>query len=91
MKRLSLDNIRTALYEMNVPAVRSIPISDLSTANFWYDLQMDERDVTMLMSNLEREYRIKLPPEVLYSVQMKNTVNTFLHAANNHLIDLSEN
>ena len=91
MKKLTIEDIRTALYEINIPAVRSVPLEELPTADFFHTLQMNEREVFMLMYNLEYEHRIKLPPEVLESVQMKNTVGTLLQAANHHLIDLSEN
>lgn len=90
MKQLTLDDVRTALYEMNVPEVRNTTEESLPKADFWFDLGMDEREVFMLMSNLERGHHILLPSNVNDSLKMKNTVGTLLHAMNRLLVDLDE-
>ncbi len=90
MKQLNLEDIRTALYEMNIPAVRNFPEETLKNADFWFDLGMDERKVIALMSNLEIEKHILLPVNVLENIRMKNSVNTLIYSANSHLIDLDE-
>ena len=90
MKQLTLSDIRTALYKMNIPEVRNTTEETLPQANFWFVLGMDEQEVFMLMSNLERSHHILLPANVSDSLKMKNTVGTLLHAANHLLIDLNE-
>lgn len=86
--KLTLNDIRSALYDMNIPAVRNMSEDDdLAAADFWYDLQMDERKVMYLISNLERSHRIVLPANVTDSLEMKNSVGTLLHAANHQLIE----
>lgn len=91
MKQLNLEDIRTALYEMNIPAVHNFAGEVLQSADFWYDLGMDERKVICLVSNLEIAKRVKIPMLVWDSLKEKNTVNVLLCAANGHLIDLGEN
>ena len=91
MKKLTLKDVRSALYDMMIPAVRNVGEEDLASADFWFDLGMDEQKVQLLITNLERTHRIMLTTEVSESLEMKNTVATLLHAANSHLIDLEEN
>ena len=90
MKQLNLEDVRTALYEMNIPAVRNFAGEALKNADFRFDLEMDERKVIALMSNLEIEKHILLPVNVLENIRMKNSVNTLIYSANSHLIDLDE-
>lgn len=86
--KLTLEDIRTALYDMNIPAVRNMSKDeDLAAADFWYDLHMDEHKVMYLMSNLERQHRILLPVSVTDSLKMKNSVGTLLGAANHQLVE----
>ena len=90
MKQLNLEDVRTALYEMNIPAVQNFAGEALKNADFRFDLEMDERKVIALMSNLEIEKHILLPVNVLENIRMKNSVNTLIYSANSHLIDLDE-
>ncbi len=89
-KQIRLEDVRTALYAMNVPAVQNFPEEALKNADFRFDLEMDERKVIALMSNLEIEKHILLPVNVLENIRMKNSVNTLIYSANSHLIDLDE-
>lgn len=91
MKQLSMRDIRTAMSDMLVPTVQNFTEEELFSADFWADLQMDEQKILCLTSNLENTYHIKIPGLVIESIQMKNTVGTFLSAINQHLIDLDEN
>lgn len=91
MKQLNLEDVRTALYEMNVPEVQNFTGDALQRADFWYDLGMDEREISYLISNLEIERKVKIPVHVWDSLKEKNTVNVLIHGANVHLIDLEEN
>ncbi len=91
MKRLELEDVRTALYEMNVPEVHNFAGDALRSADFWFDLGMDEREIAYLISNLEIEKKVKIPVYVWDSLREKNTVNVLIHGANGHLIDLEEN
>ena len=90
MKQITLNDVRTALYAMNIPAVRNFPEETLKNADFWVDLGMDEQKVIALMSNLEIEKHVMLPVNVVDSIRMKNSVSTLLCSANNRLIDLDE-
>ncbi|MBQ7632958.1 MAG: hypothetical protein IJS88_02435 [Alphaproteobacteria bacterium] len=90
MKQLNLEDIRTALYEMNIPAVRNFPEETLKNADFWFDLGMDERNVIYLISNLEMTKRVKVPALIWDSLKEKNTVYILLHAVNAHIIDLDK-
>ncbi len=90
MKQLNLEDIRTALYEMNIPAVRNFPEETLKNADFWFDLGMDERNVIYLISNLEMAKRVKVPALIWDSLKEKNNVYILLHAVNAHIIDLDK-
>ncbi len=91
MKQIELEDVRTALYEMDVPEVHNFTGDALQSADFWFDLGMDEREISYLISNLEIAKKVKVPINVWDSLKEKNTVNVLIHGANIHLIDLEEN
>ncbi|MBR1825779.1 MAG: hypothetical protein IJ770_04240 [Alphaproteobacteria bacterium] len=90
-KQLTISDVRQMLYDMAVRAVNNnVSDEELLAADFWYDLGMDEQHVLLLCVDLQRVYRIFLPPEVTQALNANNTVSTFLEAANALLQDLEE-
>lgn len=88
--RLTVDSIRNALREIDVLEAEGMNDEELKKADFLQDLEMDERSVCSMMSQLERKLHIMLPPSIMSSLKAKNTVAVFITTANHHLIDLLE-
>lgn len=86
--RLNINQIRIALREISVPEAEGMNDLELKRADFLQDLGMDEQSIYSLTSLLERKYNIRIPAKVMTSLHAKNTVNVFITAANQFLIDL---
>ena len=90
MKQVTLSDVRNTLYSMLRRAPLYLSDDQLLAADFWYDLDMDEQNILIMIVSLQRSLHIYLPSQVMDSLQKNNTVKTFLLAANQWLEDLDE-
>lgn len=91
MKQLTISDVRRVLYDMFVHCAENyVSDEELSVADFWDDLGMDEQQVLTMSINLQNVHHVCFPKEVLQALDANNTVGTFLEAANALLKDLDE-